>query len=167
MDMNIEQCWMRYLKAEQLMEQGHWPEAHRLYDDVLNNLPNHIHLALENAQTKPCQFVCLITGLRDASVTQSEILNKLGLQHDAFSILNQTYALFQFLQLESHELIERVGHLLGQQSEDLLAHMAAFCSAQRNAQWMIELEHVTRAHEQFLHLQAMSSAKASPSHLYN
>lgn len=92
-----------------------------LYDDVLNNLPNHIHLALENAQTKPCQFVCLITGLRDASVTQSEILNKLGLQHDAFSILNQTYALFQFLQLESHELIERVGHLLGQQSEDLLA----------------------------------------------
>ena len=34
-----------------------------------------------------------------------------------------------------HELIERVGHLLGQQSEDLLAHMAAFCSAQRNAQW--------------------------------
>ncbi len=92
-----------------------------LYDDVLNNLPNHIHLALENAQTKPCQFVCLITGLRDASVTQSEILNKLGLQHDAFSILNQTYALFQFLQLESHDLIERVGHLLGQQSEDLLA----------------------------------------------
>ncbi len=165
--MNIEQCWMRYLKAEQLMEQGHWPEAHRLYDDVLNNLPNHIHLALENAQTKPCQFVCLITGLRDASVTQSEILNKLGLQHDAFSILNQTYALFQFLQLESHELIERVGHLLGQQSEDLLAHMAAFCSAQRNAQWMIELEHVTRAHEQFLHLQAMSLAKSSPSHLYN
>lgn len=115
--MNIEQCWMRYLKAEQLMEQGHWPEAHRLYDDVLNNLPNHIHLALENAQTKPCQFVCLITGLRDASVTQSEILNKLGLQHDAFSILNQTYALFQFLQLESHELIERVGHLLGHRAK--------------------------------------------------
>ncbi|HHX8585595.1 hypothetical protein [Vibrio diabolicus] len=165
--MNIEQCWMRYLKAEQLMEQGHWPEAHRLYDDVLSNLPNHIHSALENAQTKPCQFVCLITGLRDACVAQSEILNKLGLQHDAFSTLNQTYALFQFLQLENHELIERVGHLLGQQSEDLLAHMAAFCSAQRNAQWMIELDHVTRAHEQFLHLQAMSSAKFSPSHFYN
>ncbi|MGU3841764.1 hypothetical protein ACVZHT_08995, partial [Vibrio diabolicus] len=144
-----------------------WPEAHRLYDDVLSNLPNHIHSALENAHTKPCQFVCLITGLRDACVAQSEILNKLGLQRDAFSTLNQTYALFQFLQLENHELIERVGHLLGQQSEDLLAHMAAFCSAQRNAQWMIELDHVTRAHEQFLHLQAMSSAKSSPSHLYN
>lgn len=41
--MNIEQCWMRYLKAEQLMEQGHWPEAHRLYEDVLNHLPSHIH----------------------------------------------------------------------------------------------------------------------------
>ncbi|WP_335928774.1 hypothetical protein, partial [Vibrio parahaemolyticus] len=113
------------------------------------------------------QFVCLVSGLRDASVAQSEILNKLGLQRDAFSALNQTYALFQFLQLESHELIERVGHLLGQQSEDLLAHMAAFCSAQRNAQWMIELDHVTRAHEQFLHLQAMSSAEAVAPHLYN
>ncbi|MDW1982259.1 hypothetical protein R7P35_23930, partial [Vibrio sp. Vb0304] len=100
-------------------------------------------------------------------VAQSEILNKLGLQREAFSALNQTYALFQFLQLESHDLIERVGHLLGQQSEDLLAHMAAFCSAQRNAQWMIELDHVTRAHEQFLHLQAMSSAEAVAPHLYN
>lgn len=77
--MNIEQCWMRYLKAEQLMEQGHWPEAHRLYEDVLNHLPNHIQSALDNEQTKPCQFVCLISGLRDASVAQSEILNKLGL----------------------------------------------------------------------------------------
>ncbi|WP_335928773.1 hypothetical protein [Vibrio parahaemolyticus] len=54
--MNIEQCWMRYLKAEQLMEQGHWPEAHRLYEDVLNHLPSHIHKALENDLTKPCQF---------------------------------------------------------------------------------------------------------------
>lgn len=49
--MNIEQCWMRYLKAEQLMEQGHWPEAHRLYEDVLNHLPSHIHKALENDLT--------------------------------------------------------------------------------------------------------------------
>ncbi|MFV8438120.1 hypothetical protein [Vibrio owensii] len=165
--MNIEQCWMRYLKAEQLMEQGHWPEAHRLYEDVLSHLPNHIHSALENEQTKPCQFVCLISGLRDASVAQSEILNKLGMQQEAFAALNQSYALFQFLQLESHDLIGRVSQMLSKQSEDLLAHMAAFCSAQRNAQWMIELEHVTRAHEQFLYLQAMSSAEAGASQLYN
>ncbi len=32
---------------------------------------------------------------------------------------------------------------------------------------MIELDHVTRAHEQFLHLQAMSSAEAVAPHLYN
>ena len=32
--MEIERCWMHYLKAEQLMEQGHWPEAQRLYGDV-------------------------------------------------------------------------------------------------------------------------------------
>ena len=165
--MNIEQCWMRYLKAEQLMEQGHWPEAHRLYEDVLNHLPSHIHSALENEQTKPCQFVCLISGLRDASVAQSEILNKLGLQQEAFSALNQSYALFQFLQLESHDLISRVSQLLSKQSEDLLAHMAAFWSAQRNAQWMIELDNVTRAHEQFLYLQAMTAAESGVTPLYN
>lgn len=165
--MNIEQCWMHYIKAGQLMQQGHWPEAHRLYEDVLNHLPHHIHSALENDQTKPCQFVCLISGLRDASVAQSEILNKLGLRQDAFSALNQTYALFQFLQLEKHDLIERLASLLAQQSDDLLAHMAAFCSAQRNAKWMLELEHVTRAHEQFLLLQAMISAEPASSRLYN
>ncbi len=47
------------------------------------------------------QFVCLVSGLRDASVAQSEILNKLGLQRDAFSALNQTYALFQFCSLKA------------------------------------------------------------------
>jgi hypothetical protein len=165
--MDIEQCWMRYMKAGQLIQQGHWPEAHRLYEDVLNHLPNHIHSALENEQTKPCQFICLISGLRDASVAQSEILNRLGSQRAAFSALNQTYALFQFLQLESHDLIERLSHLLAQQSEDLLAHMAAFCTAQRNAEWMIELQHVTHAHEQFLHLQAMISAESANMRLYN
>jgi hypothetical protein len=165
--MNIEQCWMYYMKAGQLMQQGHWPEAHRLYEDVLNHLPNHIHSALENDQTKPCQFVCLIRGLRDASVAQSEIFNRLGLQRDAFSALNQTYALFQFLQLENHGLIERLGSLLAQQSEDLLAHMAAFCSAQRNAEWMLELQRVTHAHEQFLQLQTMISGNPVAARLYN
>ena len=144
--MDIDQCWMRYMKAGQLMQQGHWPEAHRLYEDVLNHLPNHIHSALENDQSKPCQFICLISGLRDASVAQSEILNRLGSQREAFYALNQTYTLFQFLQLESHDLIKSLANLLAQQSEDLLAHMAAFCSAQRNAEWMIELNHVTHAH---------------------
>ncbi len=143
------------------------PEAHRLYEDVLNHLPNHIHSALENEQTKPCQFVCLVSGLRDASVAQSEILNKLGMQQEAFSALNQSYALLQFLQLESHDLIGRVSQMLSKHSEDLLAHMAAFCSAQRNAEWMIELDHVTRAHEQFLYLQTMSSAETGATQLYN
>ncbi|MDG2609637.1 hypothetical protein P7M09_27815, partial [Vibrio parahaemolyticus] len=141
--------------------------AHRLYEDVLNHLPNHIHSALENEQTKPCQFVCLVSGLRDASVAQSEILNKLGMQQEAFSALNQSYALLQFLQLESHDLIGRVSQMLSKHSEDLLAHMAAFCSAQRNAEWMIELDHVTRAHEQFLYLQTMSSAETGATQLYN
>ncbi|MCF7480360.1 hypothetical protein L3V31_01235 [Vibrio sp. J1-1] len=165
--MDIEQCWMHYMKAGQLIQQGHWPEAHRLYESVLNHLPNHIHSALENDQTKPCQFICLISGLRDASVAQSEILNRLGSQREAFSALNQTYALLQFLQLEDNDLIERLGHLLAQHSEDLLAHMVAFCSAQRNAEWMIELNHVTHAHEQFLQLQAKISREPDSTRLYN
>ncbi|WP_322804387.1 hypothetical protein SO574_19195 [Vibrio alfacsensis] len=165
--MDLEQCWMRYLKAEQFTTQGHWPEAHRLYDDVLSHLPNHIHAVLEDEQTKPCLFICMISGLRDASVAQSEILNKLGLHQEAYSTLNQSYALLQFLQLENHPLIHRVRSLLSKQSEDLLAHMAAFCSAQRDAKWMIELNHVSRAHEQFLQLQALSEAQANPSKLYN
>ncbi|MBR9786722.1 MAG: hypothetical protein GYB40_02180 [Vibrionaceae bacterium] len=85
--MDIDQCWMRYMKAGQLMQQGHWPEAHRLYEDVLNHLPNHIHSALENDQS--------------------------------------------------------------------------------NAEWMIELNHVTHAHEQFLHLQAMISREPDNTRLYN
>ncbi len=165
--MDIDQCWMHYIKAGQLMKQGHWPEAHRLYEEVLNHLPDYLHKAFEDGQTKPCQFVCLVSGLRDASVAQSEILNRLGQHREAFAALNKTYALFQFLQLERSDLIERLKDLLAQQSEDLLAHMAAFCSAQRNEEWMLELDRVSRTHEQFLQLQAMTSGELATPRLYN
>lgn len=58
--MEIERCWMHYLKAEQLMEQGHWPEAQRLYGDVLTSLPHHIQDAAYQSDIKPCQFACLL-----------------------------------------------------------------------------------------------------------
>ena len=82
-------------------------------------------------------------------------------------MLNQAYALFQFLQLERHDLIVRLRDLLAQQSEDLLAKIAAFCSAQRNAEWMLELDRVSHAHEQFLQLQAMASGETATARLYN
>lgn len=88
--MEIERCWMHYLKAEQLMEQGHWPEAQRLYGDVLTSLPHHIQDAAYQSDIKPCQFACLLAGLRDASVAQSEILNRLGQHQQAFDTLNQS-----------------------------------------------------------------------------
>lgn len=164
---NLEQCWVRYLKAEELMAQGHWPEAHRLYDDVLNYLPGHIHVALEHEGTKPCQFACLLGGLRDTSLAYTEILNKLGSHHEAFHTLNQTYAFLQFLQLEKHDLIDRVRSVLSAQIEELYSHMAAFCSAQRNAQWMLEFSHVTRAHQKFSHLHLLGGTGPGGPLLFN
>ncbi len=154
--MNVEQCWLRYLKGQELLDQGHWPEAHRLFDDVMAHLPTHIQTALDDEHIKPCQFNCLLTGLRDCCIAQAEIFNKLGLQQDAFASLNQTYALFQFLALEQNSLIDSVQPSLSEHSEDLLAHMSAFCAAQRNAQWMLEFEQVSRAHQHFLQLQSAS-----------
>ncbi|EJK2115806.1 hypothetical protein BOO35_13790 [Vibrio navarrensis] len=156
--MDVEQCWMRYLKAQELMEQGHWPEAHHLFNDVLSHLPMHIQSATEACSLKPCQFACLLRGLRDASIAQSEIYNRMGLHHDAFSTLNQTYALFQFLALESGELIDRLRSTLVQHTDALLSYMTAFCRAQRNAHWMLELEHVSHAHAQFSALHHYSEA---------
>lgn len=159
--MDLQQCWTHYLKAEQLLEQGHWPEAHYLYDQVLCHLPTHIQSAVDCKDTKPCQFSCLLTGLRDAAVSQSEILNKLG-QHDrAFELLNQSYALLQFLSIESADLVKATYHILDKNSEELLQHMAAFCSAQRNAQWMLEFERVQRAHHHFASLKAHSPTPES------
>ncbi|MEZ9056644.1 hypothetical protein [Vibrio pelagius] len=160
--MDLERCWMHYLKAEQLMEQGHWPEAQRLYGDVLSSLPHHIQNAAFQNDIKPCQFACLLTGLRDASISQAEILNKLGQQQDAFDTLNQTYALMQFISLEDNSLIKRTHSLLEQQSEELLRHLIAFCSAQRNAHWMLELEQLQRAHHYFGQLKSTHDTYPSP-----
>ena len=160
--MEIERCWMHYLKAEQLMEQGHWPEAQRLYGDVLNYLPHHIQDAAYQSDIKPCQFACLLAGLRDASVAQSEILNRLGQHQQAFDTLNQSFALMQFISLESTELIQRTHELLEKQSEDLLNHLIAFCSAQRSSHWMLELEQIQRAHHHFGQLKTTSEVQSSP-----
>ncbi len=149
MNMEFPQCWSNYLKAEQLMEQGHWPEAQYLFEGVLRHLPTHIQTAIDDDNIKPCQFECLLTGLRGSAVAYSEILNRLGKQESAFNALNQSYALLQFVSLESHEIVNKVRSTLSKHSEDLLAHMTAFCSAQRNTHWMLELEQVQRAHHHF------------------
>ncbi|AIS57297.1 hypothetical protein ABF162_18100 [Vibrio coralliilyticus] len=164
--MDLQQCWTHYLKAEQLLEQGHWPEAHYLYDQVLHHLPTHIQSALSDDQTKPCQFSCLLTGLRDAAVSQSEILNKMGQHQNAFDLLNQSYALLQFMSIESAELVQATHHVLDKNCEDLLRHMGAFCSAQRNAQWMLEFEQVQKAHHHFSALKSYGNATES-SHQIN
>ncbi|WP_260260334.1 hypothetical protein [Vibrio intestinalis] len=147
--MDLQQCWTHYLKAEQLLEQGHWPEAHYLFEQVLSHMPEHVHQALNNKETKPCQFSCLVTGIRDASVSQSQILNRMGQHQAAFETLNQTYALLQFISIEPSDLVRTTDHILRKHSEDLLRHMGAFCSAQRNAQWMLEFEQVQKAHHHF------------------
>lgn len=76
--MELQQCWNSFLQAEQLLKQGHWSQAHYLLEDVLHYMPQHIHSAAHDEQTKPCQMACLITGLRDAAIAQSEIFNNIG-----------------------------------------------------------------------------------------
>lgn len=156
--MDLQQCWTHYLKAEQLLEQGHWPEAHYLYDQVLNHLPTHIQSAMDSEETKPCQFSCLLTGLRDAAVSQSEILNKMGQHQRAFDLLNQSYALLQFMSIETSDLVKATHHILEKNSDELLRHMGAFCTAQRNAQWMLEYEQVQKAHHHFAALKTFNGA---------
>ena len=159
--MDLQQCWTYYLKAEQLLEQGHWPEAHHLYDQVLTHLPNHIHSALNDDQTQPCQFSCLLRSLRDSAISQSEILNKMGQYQNAFDLLNQSYGLLQFMSIEPIELVEATHSILDKSCNDLLSHMGAFCSAQRNAQWMLEFEQVQKAHHHFSALKSYDNAMDS------
>ncbi len=106
--MNLQQCWTTYLQAEKLLEQGHWPQAHYLFEDVLHHLPHHIQHATHDENTKPCQMSCLIAGLRDAAVYQSEILNNMGQYQRAFEVLNQSYALLQFMSIEESDLVAAV-----------------------------------------------------------
>jgi hypothetical protein len=164
--MELQQCWLRYLRAEELMEHGHWPEAHQLYDEVLSNLPAHIHQALDDKKLKPCQFSCLLLGLRDATVAQSEILNSIGQQQRAFTTLNQSYALFQFISLETSDLVQRTMTLIDNKSEDILRHMGAFCQAQRDTKWMLKYQDIQKAHHHFAKLRVTSDSHYS-THLLN
>lgn len=137
--MELQQCWNSFLQAEQLLKQGHWSQAHYLLEDVLHYMPQHIHSAAHDEQTKPCQMACLITGLRDAAIAQSEIFNNIGQYQRAFDALNQAYALLQFLSIEEIDLMRRLNSTLCQVSEYLLRHINAFCYAQLvpNGSWNI------------------------------
>jgi len=159
--MELEQCWSRYLKAEELIKQGHWPEAYHLYEDVLSSLPQHIQSAVTCHSTKPCQLMCMLDGLRIASINQSEILNNLGKTDEAFSMLNHSYSYFQFLTLESNELLRTINSGLHKHSDALYRHLAAFCSAQKSTDWMVELENIQKSHHHFHQLQTATSFELS------
>jgi len=159
--MEIQQCWQHYLEAEKLMEQGYWPEAHRLYSNVLAELPIHIQQAVHDEDIRPCQFSCLLSGLRDAAVAQSGIFNQQGQHNSAFSVLNQSYALLQFVSLESCQLIERTSALIEKQSEDILRHIEIFCRAQSSDHWLNEFEHMRKSHQRFSLLKAIPAVNQS------
>lgn len=151
--MEIKQCWSYYIKAEELNGQGHWPEAYKLYGDVLDHMPKCIETAISCDSTKPCQLLCMLDGFRTATVHQSEILNNLGKDEEAFYQLNQTYSYIQFLRLESSALTRRINPALHQHGEELFRYIVAFCTAQRSAKWMLELESIQKAHHHFHELQ--------------
>ncbi len=162
--MDLKQCWMQYLKAERLLGDGHWQEAQRCYGKVLDCLPNFIHRALEDDSTRPCQFSCLLIGLRDATISQSEILNKLGHYQEAFSLLHQNYALMQFLTVEPHDLVQTTYKTIESNSEILLKHMEAFCSAQRDANWLLEFARIRQTHNYFATLRAQPAVSSHHQH---
>jgi len=150
--MNLKQCWSSYTKAEELLKSGHWPQAHYLFDDVLHNLPGHIEATANDPQAKPCQLVCLISGLHDAAIQQAEILNNMGQQKRAFNALNQAYGLLQFISIEKNDLITAVASVLDQHCTDLLLHLSTFCLAQRDASWQLEYQDIEKAHLYFSQL---------------
>ncbi|BCL73484.1 conserved hypothetical protein [Vibrio nigripulchritudo MADA3029] len=154
--MDLEQCWARFMKAEELLEQGHWPEARYLFEDVLDHLPSHISEAVESDDIKPCQMSCLLAGFKDAAISQSEILNRMGQQQEAFDLLNQAYAHMQFLALEQQDIVRAVEPNLIQHSETIFRHIAAFCAAQRNSEWQLELDALQKAHHHFNQLKLYS-----------
>ncbi|MGL4830685.1 MAG: hypothetical protein ACRCXG_15490 [Vibrio sp.] len=155
--MDIQQCWDGFLQADRLLKQGHWPQAHYMLDDVLHFMPLHIQNAAYDDQTKPCQMAYMITGLQDAAIAQSAILNNMGQYQRAFDVLNQAYALLQFLSLEDIDLMRRLDSTLCQINEHLLLHLSAFCCAQRNAKWQLEYQQVEKAHFYFNQLRSPRS----------
>lgn len=159
--MKLEQCWQHYTKAEELIQQGHWPEAYYLYNDVLSHLPNYIHHAVSCPNTRPCQFACMLDGYRNACISQSEILNHLGRKDEAFTLLSDTYNFFQFLTLESCAIVQSLESVLHNHSENLFRHISAFCAAQRNSDWMQELANIQRSHHHFHQLQHSASVTQS------
>lgn len=150
--MNLQQCWSSYTKAEELLKNGHWPQAHYLFDDVLQNLPRHIQTTAHDPDAKPCQLVCLISGLHDAAVQQADILNNMGQQQRAFEALNQAYGLLQFLSIENNDLITTISSVLDKHCTDLLLHLSAFCLAQRDANWQLVYQNIEKAHLYFTQL---------------
>lgn len=163
--MDLNQCWSYYQKAEKLVNQGHWPEAHYLFEQVLAYLPQHLHYAAQSTQTKPCQLVCLISGLRDCAVYQSEILNTMGQQQGAYQVLNQSYALLQFLSIENSPLVRTVASVLDSNSHDLLEHINAFCHAQRAASWQLEYANIEKVHRYFTQLKHQQGQSTSATRL--
>ncbi|MGL6314982.1 hypothetical protein [Vibrio sp. WXL103] len=147
--MEIQQCWNCFITAEKLLKKGNGRGALPLFQRVLDHLPTHIYQALESKNTRPCQFVCLIAGQRDAAMYQSTILNSLGKPEQAYNTLRQSYALMQFLALEQIPLVKATFPVIEETTNQLLSHLDALCRSQHNQEWQNRLSELTYAHNRF------------------
>ncbi|MCK6263729.1 hypothetical protein KP803_10635 [Vibrio sp. ZSDE26] len=154
--MNIQHCWETYQKAELLLAEGHWPEAYHLFDNVLHYIPEHINTSVYQDDIEPCQFVALVSTLRDTSIAQSKVLMRMGRQQCAFHVMNQCYCQLQFISIEDSPLVIKTLSIINKYSEDMVSHISEFCASQRSAQWMIELETLQRSHHYFSQIKSAS-----------
>ncbi|MGF1719502.1 hypothetical protein L4D20_05560 [Vibrio kyushuensis] len=164
--MDIQHCWRAYQKAELLLAQGHWPEAYHLFDNVLHYMPSHINASIYQDNMEPCQFVALISTLRDSAIAQSKVLTKMGRHQCAFHVLNQCYCQLQFISIEECPLVIKTLSIINKYGEDLVSHISQFCASQRNAQWMLELDTLQRSHHYFSQIK-MASGKQTISQSIN
>ncbi len=96
---------------------------------------------------------------------QSEILNTMGQQQGAYQVLNQSYALLQFLSIENSPLVRSVASVLDSNSHDLLEHINAFCHAQRAASWQLEYANIEKVHRYFTQLKHQQGQSTSATRL--
>ncbi|WP_295891462.1 hypothetical protein [uncultured Vibrio sp.] len=164
--MDIQHCWRAYQKAELLLAQGHWPEAYHLFENVLHYIPSHINASIDKENIEPCQFVALVSTLRDTAISQSQVLIKMGRSQCAFHVLNQCYCQLQFISIEECNLVYKTLNILNKYSEDMVSQIGQFCASQRSAQWMLEMDTLQKSHHYFSQIK-QATGKQTISHTLN
>ncbi len=160
--MDFSSCWNKFLQAEQLQHQGYLYQASCLWQQVVEEMPEHVEHFIQSGG-KACMTENITHSWLDACNQLGKLKSAIHGPEAEYDYLQLAYSRVQ-LWLCMSELSPEFRSWLSTRLELLATALIAFCQNQNSELWQQKAQQQSDLHALFIHGRAPHFAPSS--HLY-